>query len=111
MPPFIATLGMMMLLKGLSLVISGTKPIYFNWTRRTFRRDLAGLADRLPSCPSLPMPNCGADPLRAVAIVASMAAQPDDSSAATPSRSAATRRRRGSRACGHRLLEDRWSTR
>ena len=29
-PPFIATLGMMMLLKGLSLVISGTKPIYFN---------------------------------------------------------------------------------
>lgn len=31
-PPFIATLGMMMLLKGLSLVISGTKPIYFNDT-------------------------------------------------------------------------------
>jgi ABC-type branched-subunit amino acid transport system ATPase component len=30
--PFIATLGMMMLLKGLSLVISGTKPIYFNDT-------------------------------------------------------------------------------
>lgn len=29
-PPFIATLGMMLLLKGLSLVISGTKPIYFN---------------------------------------------------------------------------------
>ena len=31
-PPFIATLGMMMLLKGLALVISGTKPIYFNDT-------------------------------------------------------------------------------
>jgi ribose transport system permease protein len=31
-PPFIATLGMMMLLKGLSLVISGTRPIYFNST-------------------------------------------------------------------------------
>lgn len=31
-PPFIATLGMMMLYKGLSLVISGTKPIYFNDT-------------------------------------------------------------------------------
>jgi ribose transport system permease protein len=31
-PPFIATLGMMMLLKGLSLVISGTKPIYFSDT-------------------------------------------------------------------------------
>ncbi|KVZ93571.1 ABC transporter permease [Burkholderia ubonensis] len=30
-PPFIATLGMM-LLKGLSLVISGTRPIYFNDT-------------------------------------------------------------------------------
>jgi ribose transport system permease protein len=29
MPPFIATLGMMMIAKGLSLVISGLKPIYF----------------------------------------------------------------------------------
>jgi ribose transport system permease protein len=28
-PPFIATLAMMMITKGLSLVISGTKPIYF----------------------------------------------------------------------------------
>ncbi|MFL5023297.1 MAG: ABC transporter permease [Microvirga sp.] len=31
-PPFIATLGMMLLLKGLALVISGTRPIYFNDT-------------------------------------------------------------------------------
>jgi len=31
-PPFIATLGMMMLLKGLALVISETKPIYFSDT-------------------------------------------------------------------------------
>lgn len=31
-PPFVATLGMMMVTKGLSLVISGTKPIYFNDT-------------------------------------------------------------------------------
>jgi ribose transport system permease protein len=31
-PPFIATLGMMMVTKGLSLVISGLKPIYFNDT-------------------------------------------------------------------------------
>ena len=31
-PPFIATLGMMLILKGLSLVVSGTKPIYFNNT-------------------------------------------------------------------------------
>jgi ribose transport system permease protein len=32
LPPFIATLGMMMITKGLSLVISKTKPIYFNDT-------------------------------------------------------------------------------
>jgi ribose transport system permease protein len=31
-PPFIATLGVMMVTKGLSLVISGLKPIYFNDT-------------------------------------------------------------------------------
>ncbi|GAB3162318.1 ABC transporter permease [Myceligenerans halotolerans] len=31
-PPFIATLGMMLIAAGLSLVISGTKPIYFNET-------------------------------------------------------------------------------
>ncbi|WP_284645170.1 ABC transporter permease [Paenibacillus silviterrae] len=31
-PPFIATLAMMMITKGLSLVISGAKPIYFNDT-------------------------------------------------------------------------------
>jgi ribose transport system permease protein len=30
LPPFIATLGMMLIAAGLSLVISGTKPIYFN---------------------------------------------------------------------------------
>lgn len=33
LPPFIATLGMMMVTKGLSLVISGTKPIYFTNTK------------------------------------------------------------------------------
>ncbi|WP_445681199.1 ABC transporter permease [Radicibacter daui] len=31
-PPFIATLGMMLVLKGLSLILTGTKPIYFNNT-------------------------------------------------------------------------------
>ena len=31
-PPFIATLGMMLIYKGLSLVASGTRPIYFNET-------------------------------------------------------------------------------
>src|SRR5699024_3374321 len=32
LPSFIATLGMMMVTQGLSLVISGTKPIYFSET-------------------------------------------------------------------------------
>ena len=54
-PPFIATLGMMMLLKGLSLVISGTKPIYFNDTpgfSDISQESLIGLL-----LPSLPIPN------------------------------------------------------
>jgi ribose transport system permease protein len=54
-PPFIATLGMMMLLKGLSLVISGTKPIYFNDTP-----DFPAISqDSLIGyfIPSLPIPN------------------------------------------------------
>lgn len=55
LPPFIATLGMMLILKGLSLVISGTRPIYFNDTpgfdlisRGSFIGDIF---------PSLPIPN------------------------------------------------------
>ncbi|MEI2612851.1 MAG: hypothetical protein V9G20_29760 [Candidatus Promineifilaceae bacterium] len=48
-PPFIATLGMMLILKGLSLVISGTKPIYFNDTPG-FNQISPGLAHR-PVCP------------------------------------------------------------
>ena len=54
-PPFIATLGMMMLLKGLSLVISGTKPIYFNDTpgfSDISQESLIGLL-----LPALPIPN------------------------------------------------------
>jgi ribose transport system permease protein len=54
-PPFIATLGMMMLLKGLALVISGTKPIYFNDTPEfpyISQESLIGLL-----IPSLPIPN------------------------------------------------------
>lgn len=43
LPPFIATLGMMMMTKGLSLVISGTKPIYFN-DSPTFRKISMGSA-------------------------------------------------------------------
>ena len=54
-PPFIATLGMMMLLKGLSLVISGTKPIYFNDTPGFTAISQDSLIGDL--IPSLPIPN------------------------------------------------------
>jgi len=54
-PPFIATLGMMLMLKGLSLVISGTRPIYFNDTpgfTEIASGSLIGAA-----IPALPIPN------------------------------------------------------
>jgi len=54
-PPFIATLGMMMLLKGLSLVISGTKPIYFNDTPDFPSISQDSLIGVL--LPALPIPN------------------------------------------------------
>ena len=54
-PPFIATLGMMMLLKGLALVISGTKPIYFNDTPGFESISQDSLIGAL--LPSLPIPN------------------------------------------------------
>jgi ribose transport system permease protein len=54
-PPFIATLGMMMLLKGLSLVISGTKPIYFNDTPEFPAISQESLIGYL--VPALPIPN------------------------------------------------------
>ncbi|AMO99153.1 branched-chain amino acid transport system / permease component family protein [Collimonas arenae] len=54
-PPFIATLGMMMLLKGLSLVISGTKPIYFNDTPGFSSISQDSLIGTL--IPALPIPN------------------------------------------------------
>ncbi len=54
-PPFIATLGMMMLLKGLSLVISGTKPIYFNDTEGFSAISQDSLIGYF--VPSLPIPN------------------------------------------------------
>jgi ribose transport system permease protein len=68
-PPFIATLGMMMLLKGLALVISGTKPIYFNDTP-----DFTSISqDSLVGyfLPSLPIPNAVLI-LFVVAVVASL---------------------------------------
>ena len=54
-PPFIATLGMMLLLKGLSLVISGTKPIYFNDTPGFTAIAQDSLIGEI--LPSLPIPN------------------------------------------------------
>jgi ribose transport system permease protein len=54
-PPFIATLGMMLILKGFSLIISGTRPIYFNSTP-SFPEIAQGsiIGDLLPG---LPIPN------------------------------------------------------
>ena len=54
-PPFIATLGMMMLLKGLALVISGTRPIYFNNTPGFTSISQDSLIGSL--IPVLPIPN------------------------------------------------------
>ena len=67
-PPFIATLGMMLILKGLSLVISGTKPIYFNNTPGFSEISLGSLIGRV--IPALPIPN-GVLILFIVAIAAS----------------------------------------
>ena len=54
-PPFIATLGMMLLLKGLSLVISSDKPIYFNDTPGFTAISQDSLLGEF--VPSLPIPN------------------------------------------------------
>ena len=54
-PPFIATLGMMLILKGLSLVISGTKPIYFNDTPSFPLLSTGSLIGSV--FPGLPVPN------------------------------------------------------
>ncbi|WP_416799226.1 ABC transporter permease [Ciceribacter azotifigens] len=54
-PPFIATLGMMLILKGLSLVISGTKPIYFNGTPGFSQISTGSLIGTV--LPFLPIPN------------------------------------------------------
>ncbi len=47
-PPFIATLGMMMMSQGLSLVISGTRPIYFLGTP-SFRQIAMGSLAGIPN--------------------------------------------------------------
>jgi ribose transport system permease protein len=54
-PPFIATLGMMLMLKGLSLVISGTRPIYFNDTPGFTDISRGSLIEAV--IPGLPIPN------------------------------------------------------
>lgn len=54
-PPFIATLGMMLILKGLSLIVTGTKPIYFNATPGFTTIAQGSLIGRL--VPAFPVPN------------------------------------------------------
>jgi ribose transport system permease protein len=54
-PPFIATLGMMMLLKGLSLIITGTRPIYFSDVAGFDKISLGSLIGQI--IPGLPIPN------------------------------------------------------
>ncbi len=54
-PSLIATLGMMLILKGLSLVISGTRPIYFNGTPGFTQISQGSLIGSV--IPSLPIPN------------------------------------------------------
>jgi len=54
-PPFIATLGMMMIARGLSLVISGVKPIYFNDTPVFRQLTMGSVVGTI--IPGLPIPN------------------------------------------------------
>jgi ribose transport system permease protein len=54
-PPFIATLGLMLILKGLSLVVSGTRPIYFNDTPGYTEIAQGSLIGAV--VPSVPVPN------------------------------------------------------
>lgn len=54
-PPFIATLGMMLILKGLSLIVTGTKPIYFNDTPGFTVISQGSLIGKL--IPAFPVPN------------------------------------------------------
>ena len=51
-PPFIATLGMLTIAKGLALVISGLKPIYFNDTPEFNRLAMGSLAAGLVEIPN-----------------------------------------------------------
>jgi ribose transport system permease protein len=68
-PPFIATLGMMQAWKGLSLVVSADKPIYFNDTENFYRISQDSLIGYV--LPWLPIPNAGLI-LLVLAVVASI---------------------------------------
>jgi ribose transport system permease protein len=68
-PPFIATLGMMQAWKGLSLVVSADKPIYFNDTENFYRISQDSLIGSF--LPWLPIPNAGLI-LLVLAVVASL---------------------------------------
>jgi len=54
-PPFIATLGMMLIYKGLSLAICGAKPIYFTSTPSFTQISTGSLIGAV--IPALPIPN------------------------------------------------------
>lgn len=55
LPPFIATLGMMLVNKGLALVVAGDKPIYFNDTDNFSLISQGSVVGYV--LPSLPIPN------------------------------------------------------
>jgi ribose transport system permease protein len=55
LPPFIATLGMMLVNKGMALVVAGDKPIYFNDTESFSLISQGSLIGYV--LPSLPIPN------------------------------------------------------
>jgi ribose transport system permease protein len=66
-PPFIATLGMMLIYKGLSLAICGAKPIYFTSTPGFTQISTGSIVGAI--IPAIPLPN-GVLILFGVAIVA-----------------------------------------
>lgn len=68
-PPFIATLGMMLVYKGLSLAIGGGRPIYFNDTEGFNEISTGSIVGYF--VPSVPLPN-GVLILFLVAIIASL---------------------------------------
>ncbi|MFV0450694.1 MAG: ABC transporter permease [Propioniciclava sp.] len=58
LPPFIATLAMMMIAQGLALVVSGVKPIYFSGSAPTFKQ--LALGTIIPGLPNAVLITVGA---------------------------------------------------